>query len=71
MKVDGLKAYYEQDLRMRVKSRKGYRPEERIQHFRLILEPFTVENGLITQTLKMKRNVISDQYKDEVAAMYA
>jgi long-chain acyl-CoA synthetase len=38
--------------------------------FRLLDEPFSVENGLLTQTLKMKRNVVSHRYAAAIAAMY-
>ncbi len=33
-------------------------------------EPWTVENGLITPTLKLKRNVILDKFRDAVEEIY-
>jgi long-chain acyl-CoA synthetase len=50
------------ELLQRVKDRAGYRPDDRIAGFRLLSEPFTVENGLLTQTLKVRRNVVMEQY---------
>lgn len=44
---------------------------EKIRNFHLIAEPFTVEAGSLTPTLKLKRRVIEDQYADEIDAMYA
>jgi long-chain acyl-CoA synthetase len=35
------------------------------------LEPWTVDNGLITPTMKLKRDRIVARYADEIAAMYA
>ncbi|MEZ5671815.1 MAG: long-chain fatty acid--CoA ligase [Thiotrichaceae bacterium] len=35
-----------------------------------ILEPWTVENGLLTPTLKMKRSVILQHYASEINQMY-
>jgi long-chain acyl-CoA synthetase len=35
------------------------------------LEPWTVDNGLITPTMKLKRDRIMARYADAVAAMYA
>jgi len=44
---------------------------EKIRNFHLIAEPFSVEAGSLTPTLKLKRRVIEDQYADEIDAMYA
>jgi long-chain acyl-CoA synthetase len=51
------------------KSRKSYSSGDRIRHIRIVLEPFTFENGLQTQTLKIKRNVVGDLYKREIAEL--
>jgi len=42
----------------------------RIRKITLTLEPWTVENGLLTPTLKTKRKAITDQYKNAIQAMY-
>ncbi len=41
-----------------------------IRQFRLSVEPWTVDSGLITPTLKTKRPQILKHYEQEVAAMY-
>lgn len=33
-------------------------------------EPFTVENGLLTQTLKLKRRLVIEKYKEQIEALY-
>lgn len=43
---------------------------EKIRNFRLLSEPFTVEAGTLTPTLKLRRNVIQDRYADRIDAMY-
>jgi long-chain acyl-CoA synthetase len=43
---------------------------ETIKKFRIVDE-FTIENGLLTPTLKVKRNVAIDRFKDVIAGMYA
>jgi len=38
--------------------------------FLLLPEPFSVDNGKLTQTLKLKRNVVLDQLTDQIEALY-
>ncbi|OQY57571.1 MAG: AMP-dependent synthetase [Desulfobacteraceae bacterium 4572_88] len=42
---------------------------ETIKKVTLVPE-FTIENGLLTPTLKLKKNVMTDKYKDAIDAMY-
>ena len=44
---------------------------EKIRDFRLVLEPFSIENGMMTPTMKLKRRVIEKQYADRIEEMYA
>jgi long-chain acyl-CoA synthetase len=61
---------FRQELNREVKNRPGYRPDDRISSFRLILEPFSIENGMMTQTLKIKRSVVQERYQDLINQMY-
>jgi long-chain acyl-CoA synthetase len=38
--------------------------------FIFLTEPFTLENGMVTQTMKLKRRVIIDKYQSEIDSMY-
>ena len=62
---------YKQELNTEVKNRPGYRIDDRINVFELILEPFSSENGMMTQTLKMKRPVITNHYQDMINSMFS
>ena len=42
-----------------------------IKKIRILPVEFTVESGEVTPTMKIKRNVVSERYKDEIAAFYA
>ncbi|MDP5337911.1 MAG: AMP-binding protein, partial [Nodularia sp. (in: cyanobacteria)] len=61
---------FRQELNREVQNRPGYRPDDRIGPFRLILEPFSMENGLMTQTLKIRRHVVAERYRDIIDGMY-
>lgn len=43
---------------------------ERIKRFTLLPEPFSMEGGELTDTLKLRRNVIKEKYADVIDAMY-
>jgi long-chain acyl-CoA synthetase len=60
-----------QELNREVRNRPGYRRDDEIIVFELIQEPFTIENGLLTQTLKIRRNVVAEQYRDLISIMFA
>jgi long-chain acyl-CoA synthetase len=61
---------FRQELNREVQNRPGHRPDDRIGPFRLILEPFAIENGLLTQTLKVRRNVVMDRYQGMINEMF-
>jgi long-chain acyl-CoA synthetase len=35
------------------------------------VEPFSIENGMMTQTLKIKRPVVTERYRDIINGMFA
>ena len=43
---------------------------EKIRKFSIIGEELTVENGALTPTLKVKKRVLMERYKDMIEAMY-
>ncbi len=49
--------------------RVGSRSDERVIGV-VLVEPFTLENGLLTQTLKQRRDRISDRDRESIAALY-
>ena len=44
---------------------------EKIKRFTLLPEPFSMENGELTDTLKLRRRVVAEHYAREIEKMYA
>ena len=61
---------YRQELTREVKNRPNYRPDERIGPFAFALEAFSIENGMLTQTLKVRRRVVMEHYRDMINGMF-
>ena len=61
---------FKQELNREVKNRPGYRPDDQIKAFELILEPFSIDNGMMTQTLKIKRPVVTERYQGMIDGMF-
>ena len=61
---------FRQELNRQVKDRPGYRADDRIGPFEFVLEPFSIENGMMTQTLKIKRPVVGERYRDIINRMF-
>ena len=43
---------------------------ERVKKIKLINEEFTIENGMLTPTLKLKRKKILEKYKEDLEKLY-
>ena len=61
---------FRRELKEQVKNRPGYRPDDQIKVFQLILEPFSQENGMMTQTLKIKRPIVTERYRAIIDRMF-
>ncbi|MFO7613160.1 MAG: long-chain fatty acid--CoA ligase [Bacteroidales bacterium] len=49
----------------------GFAPHERVVRFTLLPEPFSIENNAMTSTLKLRRRVITEKYRDLIEKMYS
>ena len=48
----------------------GMRPCDRVASLRVLAEPLTPENGLLTQTMKVRRHVVAQRYAGLLAEMF-
>jgi long-chain acyl-CoA synthetase len=46
-------------------------PHERLSHFLLVREAWTVDNGCMTPTMKIRRNVLEARFADQLSALDA
>jgi long-chain acyl-CoA synthetase len=59
--------WYANRIRVLQKQMAGY---ERVRAFVLLPEPFSMESGELTNTLKMRRRAIMSRYEALIEAMY-
>jgi long-chain acyl-CoA synthetase len=63
----GLRAFYHDRLR---EFNKPLSDVEMITAFTLLARPFSQENGELTPTLKLRRKVVQEHYREQIEAMY-
>lgn len=61
---------FQAEVRRLLAREHGFKPCEQVARFRLLEQPFAVERGELTETLKLKRHVIAERYRDAIEAMY-
>jgi len=52
------------------KTNKQLSPWERVKKFELLEQPLTIDGGELTPTMKVKRPVVLEKFKDEIESMY-
>lgn len=58
------------ELQREVRNRAGYRADDQIKDFRFLVTPFSQENGMMTQTLKIKRPVVTERFHELIGEMF-
>jgi long-chain acyl-CoA synthetase len=62
---------FRQEISREVQNRPGYRADERIGPIQLLSEPFSIENGFLTQKLSLRRNVVMERYQGMIDKMFS
>jgi len=70
MKNVALKELIMKDL-VKIADDNKFNSLEKPKQIHLIKDAWTIESDMLTPTMKTKRNVAKDRYKDEIIAMYA
>jgi long-chain acyl-CoA synthetase len=69
LKKEETKKFLENEIVSALKS--TYGSYEIPRKFIFIDQPFSLDNGMLTQTMKLKRRVVLEKYKDQIEALYA
>jgi long-chain acyl-CoA synthetase len=67
MQKEEVKKLYDDLLR---KISRGLASHEKVRRFLLVAEQFSIDKGEMTPTLKIKRKVVEQKFKDEIEALY-
>ena len=67
LKLPQVRELFRQEIDRYSRDFKGY---EQIREFVLDAEPFTTQNDMLTQTLKLKRRNVMGKYKSELGSLY-
>lgn len=58
------------EISHRNEARDNYSRTERISGFRVVLTPFSVENGMMTQTFKIKKATVADKMHSHIRSLF-
>lgn len=67
---DAVRKLLRAELDRLVTRENGCRPTDRIATLQVLAEPLTPDNGMLTQTLKVRRHVVAERYRDLIAALF-
>ena len=61
---------FKKELAEHIKKRSNFRAFEKIQRFKLVEEPFSIENRLMTRTMKIKKAEVHKKYAQIIEEMF-
>lgn len=70
LRSDAVHKRFRRELDRLITRENGCRPCDRIAALQVLSEPMTPENGLLTQTLKVRRHVVAERYRDQIAELF-
>ncbi|MBK8978560.1 MAG: long-chain fatty acid--CoA ligase [Planctomycetes bacterium] len=70
LKATTVRELFRKEIDRLITAENGFRSLERIGGFQLLSEPLTPDNGLLTQTLKVRRHVVHERFAGLIEALY-
>ena len=71
LRSEKVRALYRKELDRLVTRENGCRPIDRIATLQVLSDALTPDNGMLTQTLKVRRHVIAERYRDVINSLFA
>lgn len=71
LRSDKVRALYRKELDRLVTRENGCRPTDRVATLQVLSDGLTPDNGMLTQTMKVRRHVIAERYADVIASLFA
>ena len=71
LRSDQVRALYRKELDRLVTRENGCRPTDRVATLQVLSDGLTPDNGMLTQTMKVRRHVIAERYADVIASLFA
>lgn len=70
LRSEKVRALYRKELDRLITRENGCRPTDRVATLQVLADPLTPDNGMLTQTMKVRRHVIAEHYADVIASLF-
>ena len=70
IKNPDLRELIKKEIALHIKNKKNLKAFEQVRQFEVIKEGFNMQNGLMSQTAKIKRNNVFEKYKTTISGMF-
>jgi long-chain acyl-CoA synthetase len=71
LRSDKVRGLYRKELDRLITRENGCRPSDRVATLQVLAEGLTPDNGMLTQTLKVRRHVIAEHFKDVIDSLFS
>ena len=70
LRSEKVRALYRKELDRMVTRENGCRPTDRVATLQVLAEGLTPDNGMLTQTMKVRRHVITERYASVITSLF-
>ncbi|MCQ2789597.1 MAG: AMP-binding protein [bacterium] len=71
IKNPDLRQLIKKELNSYIKNKPNLKPFEKIKQFEVLKDKFSIDNGMLSQTAKIKRNNVFDKYREIISNMFS